>query len=277
VGGEGRAMPYQDRLSEQRVVAPWRWRRRVGLVLLEARLGPAALAFTSREGGVSAEPFQSLNLGGSVGDREESVAENRRRLLSALGLAEGQVRSVHQVHGARVLEATAQALAPASEADGLVTTVPGLALLLRFADCVPVFLAAAGRRPGVALAHAGWRGLAAGVVEAAVARLGRETGSEAQAMLAAIGPAIGPSYQVDEPVMAQLRARYGGVDRLRGQDGVLDMTGAVREALLGAGLLTSSILETSERTESPAFFSHRASGGRTGRMAGVVRLGGGWP
>ncbi len=269
---DGYAMTAGDKIRA------WRWRRRGGLVLLEAQLGPAILAFTSRAGGLSEPPFASLNLGAGLGDRDEAVAGNRRRLLAALGLREAQVRSVRQVHGSRIAVAGAEPWpGPAPDADGLVTTVAGVALLLRFADCVPVFLAASGERPGAAIAHAGWRGLAGGVVEAAIACLERESGVDASRMLAAIGPAIGPSYQVDEAVMTPLRERYRGVDRLRGEDGVLNMTGAVRQALVSAGIAPTRIVETVERTESPAFFSHRASGGRTGRMAGVIGLGAAWP
>lgn len=252
--------------------APWRWVRRRGMTLLEARLGPAALFFTSRAGGISAAPFDTLNLGAGLGDRDDDVAENRRRLFAALDLSEGQVRQARQVHGSAVVVAGPAPWAEPPAADGLVTSEPGLALLLRYADCVPVFLAASGPRPSAALAHAGWRGLADGVVGAAVAALCRQAGSEPGAVGAAIGPAIGSTYRVDEPVMARLRRRHAWADELRTEDGVLDMTGAVRRALRDAGVASGAIVETSERTESPAFFSHRASGGRTGRMAAVIRL-----
>lgn len=253
---------------------PWHWVRRRGLRLLEARLGPASLFFTSRVGGVSAAPFDTLNLGAGLGDRDDDVAENRRRLLAALDLSEGQVRHTRQVHGTAVVVAGTVPWTEPPAADGLVTSEPGLALLLRYADCVPVFLAAPGPRPTAALAHAGWRGLADGVVGAAVATLCREAGAGPGAVLAAIGPAIGTSYRVDEPVMARMRARHAWADALQADDGVFDMTGAVRRALDDAGVAAGQIVETSERTESPAFFSHRASGGRTGRMAAVIRLDG---
>jgi hypothetical protein len=258
-------------------IEPWRWQRREDLVFLAARLGPARLAFSSRAGGVSPAPFASLNLGGGLGDDDANVARNRERLLRGLGLGGRPVHGARQVHGAHAIVVGEGAPAVAPEADALVTRVPSAVLLLRFADCVPVFLAAPGPVAAVALAHAGWRGLAAGVVEAAVDALTRTAGASEASLVAAIGPAIGPSYEVDEPVMAALRGRYAQADRWWGADGVLDMTRGVREALLGRGLDRVHIVETAERTESPAFFSHRASGGRTGRMAGVIWLDDGCP
>lgn len=250
----------------------WRWRRRAGLVLLETVLGPAHLAFTSRQGGVSAPPFATLNLGLGLGDRDANVAENLGRLVAALGHA-GVVASARQVHGARVVRVGGASGQSVPDADGLVSTEPGVALLLRFADCVPVFLVAPGPRPAVALVHAGWRGLAAGVVEAGVGAVCEASGAQPSALLGAIGPAIGPSYEVDAPVLDALRARYAGAAAWWGEDRVLDMTRAVREALTLHGIERTHLVETTERTESPAFFSHRASGGRTGRMAAVIRLG----
>ncbi len=253
----------------------WRWVRRAGLALLEARVGPARAYFTSRVGGVSLPPFDSLNVGGGLGDREADVVENRRRLLLALELGEEAARSVRQVHGCEVWPVgPGPAPAEPPEADAMVTARADLALLMRYADCVPVYLAVVAPRPAVGLAHAGWRGLAAGVVEAAVSALCGEAGASPEAVVAAIGPSIGASYQVDETVMAKMRARYAWADGCQDASGVFDMTGAVRRALTDAGVASASIVETSERTESPAFFSHRASGGRTGRMAAVIRLDG---
>jgi len=255
------------------IVRGWRWRRRDGLALLEAAVGPYAFAFTSRAGGVSAAPFDSLNMGRSTGDRSDDVTENRRRLFDALGIDPGRVSMAHQVHGAdlaRVDTPTGGLVASdPPRVDALLTTRDDIALMLQYADCVPVFLAHPGGR-GVALAHAGWRGLAAGVVGVAVGALAATAGDAPGAIWAAVAPCIGPSYQVDEAVMVPMRARFAWADAYRGPDGVLDMAGAVHAALVEAGVRPQQILTTGERTESPAFFSHRVSGGRTGRMAGVA-------
>jgi YfiH family protein len=255
-------------------VTPWRWRRRGPLTLLEARIGPVLLAFTSRAGGVSLPPYDSLNLGLGVGDAPERVAENRRRLLEALGLVGERVATAEQVHGraVAVVRASDPPAAAAPRVDALVAPDGDVALMLRFADCVPVFLVAP-RAGAFALVHAGWRGLAAGVIEAGASALVRAAELETSDLWAAIGPSIGPSYRVDEAVMAPLRERHPWADRYRGADGVLDLAGACRHALADLGIADERVLATSERTESPAFFSHRASGGRTGRMAAVVRAG----
>lgn len=261
------------------VIEPWRWRRRGGLVLLDARIGPARLHFTSRFGGVSDAPFDSLNLGRSVPDRPENVTENRRRLFEALQMDPQRVALAQLVHGAQAAVVGRAGLAPRGglrpadgpTVDALVTDDPSVSLMMTFADCVPVFLVAPAA-PACALAHAGWRGLAAGVLATATAALGRTAGTGPDGIWAAIGPCIGPSYQVDEPVMQRMRARYAWADRLQNTEGVFDMAGASRAALLEAGIAADRIVMTVERTESPAFFSHRSEHGRTGRMAGLVGL-----
>ena len=155
-------------------------------------------AVTLRAGGVSAGPYASLNLASHVGDAPEAVAENRRRLRAALALP-GEPLWLSQVHGTQLLDADghgAEAASAPPEADAAVALRPGRVLAVLVADCLPVLLA---RRDGsgIAIAHAGWRGLAAGVVEAAVAAL-RSAPSQ---LCAWLGPAIGPAhFEVGEEV-----------------------------------------------------------------------------
>lgn len=262
------------------IVVPWHWRRRGGLIVLEGRIGAATMHFTSRAGGVSPAPFDSLNLGRSVPDRADNVNENRRRLFDALAVDPGSVAMAQLVHGAEVAIVGGPAgrrleggLRPAHapSVDALVTADRGAVLMMTYADCVPIFLVAPGR-PACALAHAGWRGLAAGVVGAAVEALARLAEVAPGQLWAAVGPCIGPTYEVDAPVMDRMRLRHPWADRMQDAGGVFDMAGGCVEALADAGLKRERILVTAERTESPAFFSHRASHGRTGRMAGLLRL-----
>lgn len=158
---------------------------------------------TLRAGGVSAGPFGladgtagGLNLGEHVGDDPAAVRENRERLQRLLP---GPVRWLSQVHGVSVHDADGPAPAAAPQADAAVATTPGTVLAVMTADCLPILLADA-RGRGVAVAHAGWRGLAAGVAEAAVDALRARVGDDAPVQ-AWLGPAIGPTaFEVGDEV-----------------------------------------------------------------------------
>jgi len=172
--------------------------------------GPYRVAFTTRSGGVSSGPFASLNLG-SRDDDAGAIAENRRLACASLGLDPARLALNRQVHGATVNRARPGVSGELG--DGLWTDEPELPLLALAADCVPIAIAVTRGRPALAVVHAGWRGLAAGVVEAAVAALGA---GQAAAM---VGPAIGPCcYEVGEEVSARFDA-----DLTRA--GVLDLWG----------------------------------------------------
>ncbi len=158
---------------------------------------------TTRRGGVSRGVHASLNLGDHVGDDPAAVAENRRRLAHALGLATAPCW-LRQVHGTAVADAGGAGLLP--QADAMVASMPSAACVVLTADCLPVlFCDAAGSR--VAAAHAGWRGLAAGVLEATVAAL-VASGVQAGDLLAWIGPAIGKAaYEVGDEVRVEFSLR----------------------------------------------------------------------
>ncbi len=230
-------------------------------------------AVITRLGGVSRPPFATLNLGHTVGDALESVEENHRRLLSTLGLHQNQVVSPYQVHSNHVRwVGQAHAGTVQSHTDGLLTTTPGLALLFRFADCVPILLFDPVRR-AVGLVHAGWRGAANRVVLAAVAAL-EQAGSRPADLWAGIGPAIGPCcYQVG-PEVAQAVAQVSPIPVVERRNGslYLDLPGAVRAQLMAAGVerVESASICTACRTDE--WFSHRAEKGRTGRFGVLVML-----
>jgi len=231
------------------------WRERDGVRWLEADLGGARAAFSTRIGGVSEAPFDQLNLGILTDDDPEAVAENRRRLAASLGLEPKQVVFALQVHGTRLIHHPCSESLP--EADGHVVTEPRLAPMVLAADCLPVALYGPS---GLAMVHGGWRGLAGGIVGAAAEAV--------EATAAAVGPGIGPCcYEVGEEVL----------DAFTDLDGVaagrmLDLPEVARRRLAEAGVerIESAGLCTS--CERELFFSHRRDDGRTGRQAGIAWL-----
>jgi YfiH family protein len=233
-------------------------------------------AAVTRLGGVSQGDYATLNLGHTVGDDLDAVGENHRRLFTALGLERKQSVSPYQVHSANVtLVGRGHRGTVQPETDGLITLTPGVALLFRFADCVPVLMFDLQRR-ALALVHAGWRGAARGVVAAAVDAFVRHAGSEPGDLWAGIGPAIGPCcYEVGpEVVEAVQRASANGNRLAEKRDGALylDLPGAVAAQLRASGVsrVEPSHLCTACRTDE--WFSHRAERGRTGRFGMLAML-----
>ncbi len=227
---------------------------------------PYRVAFSTRLGGISEGPYESLNLGVLTGDDPARVVENRRRLCAAVAAEPEKATMALQVHGARVTEARPLGVVapgtPYERCDGLWSDRAGQAMLLLTADCLPVALARAGGKPRLVLLHVGWRGLLAGIVEAGVAALAN--GGEATA---AIGPGIGPCcYDVGEEVARPFRAGYGA-DVVHGRR--LDLRAAAARALAAAGCDSIDILPLCTSCQRDLFFSHRRDRGRTGRQ-GVV-------
>ncbi len=236
-------------------------------ILRSALLGAFPHGFTTRPGGVSPAPWDSLNLGGAVGDAAERVAENWRRLESATGLGFARVR---QVHGARVVRADAPC-APAEEADAVVSLRPGVAACVSVADCVPVLIADP-ESGAVAAAHCGWRGTLARAAAEGVRALAREAGAPPDRLLAAIGPSIGPCcYEVSADLAERFRAELGPVVRGDGAPR-LDLWAANRRVLEEAGLRPERIdvLGRCSACERDLFFSHRRDAGRTGRQMAFI-------
>jgi len=229
-------------------------------------------AVSTRLGGVSPAPFDTLNLGLSAGDEPRNVEENRRRLADALGACPSELRSCHQVHGARMVRVEDQSADELrrEHADVLLTNRRDRWLSLRFADCVPI-LAYDRRVRALALAHAGWRGTLAGAAGAAVRGLTDAFGSRPQDLLAAIGPSIGPCcYEVGDETAEQFLGRPRGVGRRPGGKTVLDLWALNADALSDAGVPVEQIevARVCTRCHADEFFSHRAAGGgRSGRFA----------
>lgn len=232
--------------------------------------GPYEVAFSTRLGGVSEGPFESLNLGLLTDDEAERVLENRRRLCDAVGASAERASMPWQVHGADVLRADARGIAtPRADnprCDGLWTDTPGEAVLALAADCLPIAIVRAGesRPPAVAILHAGRRGLLAGIAAAGARALG------GGALAAIVGPSIGPCcYEVGEEVAGPYRKAFGE-DVVRGRN--LDLWTAAERALRAAGVDQVERLDECTSCRPELYFSHRRDDGRTGRQGVIARV-----
>ena len=210
------------------------------------------VAFTTRVGGVSEGVYESLNLTTGTGDDPERVAENRRRACEALGLDASRLSFNRQVHSPTVHRAGRRG----EPGDGLWSDEPGLPMLAFAADCLPIAIARRDGERRLAVVHAGWRGLAEGVVAAAVAAVGGETA-------AAVGPAVGPCcYEVGEDVSSLFDEDLTVGRRL-------DLWTAAERALRSAGVAAVERLDLCTRCHPELFFSHRRSGRGRG-VQGVI-------
>ena len=225
----------------------------------DARSRGVLVAFAGRVGGSSAPPYDSLNLAMTVGDDESSVVANRARAASALGFAPADLVLARQVHGCGVAIAGPAHSGVVGEADVLVSRTPGKVIAILTADCVPVILEGAG---AVAVAHAGWRGLVGGAIEAAVAELGTVE-------RAWVGPSIHACcYQVGPEVIQAFRDAGLPV----ADEDHVDPGRAAVVALHRAGI--TEVDSTTDCTScTPGYFSFRRDGvtGRQGAFAGLLR------
>jgi YfiH family protein len=224
---------------------------------------PCEVVFTTRVGGVSDGPYASLNLGRKTGDDVERVDENRRRACAEIGAGEERLALNYQIHSALVHRARPGARG--EPGDGLWTDEPDLPVLAMSADCLPIALARAnGRAPAVAVIHAGWRGLLAGIVESAVSALGGGM------LAAAVGPAIGPCcYEVRDDVAQPFRARFG---RAIVNGGRLDLWRAAEDALREAGVSEVHRFDLCTACHPELFFSHRRDGKPRGVQGVLARV-----
>jgi YfiH family protein len=239
------------------------------------RIPGVAHALFTRRGGVSKPPFATLNLGHSVGDDLDAVRINHQRLLASVDLPPEDVVTAGLVHGARVAVVGARDRGQVCfDTDALVTADPSVVLLLRFADCVPVLFCDR-RRGVVGLAHAGWRGIPAGVVPATVDCMVANLGSDPADVWAGVGPSIGPCcYEIGPAVVEQVGAVVNGRNPFRPvNDRVhLDLWDAVRIQLEEAGVGEVEVAHLCTSCHTNDWFSHRAEKGRTGRFGVVISL-----
>ncbi len=244
---------------------------------VRSSLLPVPHGFATRAGGVSEGAYASLNLGFAVGDLRERVEENHRRLAGAVGAALDALHTVKQVHGDRVVEVGAgegsgTLRPPAGEADALWTERPEHWVAVGTADCVPILLVdPEGRR--VAAIHSGWRGTDARIVARAVESLVAR-GSRPERLLAAVGPCIQRCcYVVSEELGERFTGGFGSeVVARAGGEVKLDLSRAVRDTLLGAGLKAAhvDVLPDCTACDGSRFFSHRRDAGHTGRHLNFV-------
>lgn len=222
-------------------------------------------AVFGRVGGVSISPWESLNVGHKVGDDPQAVAENHRIIYETLGLADNRVVTCQQIHGDRVVAVRAGDGGRTFDAtDGLVCDVPDLALMMRFADCVPVLLYVPSRS-AIGLAHAGWRGTVAKVVTKTAQAIIERYGCRPDDMLAAIGPSIGPCcYEVGEEVVALARDAFPDAGVLTERNGrhYFDLWLANAWQLRQLGVHAIEVAGVCTACHSDTFYSHRKSGHR---------------
>jgi len=220
--------------------------------------GAYVVAFSTRRGGVSEGPYESLNVGRLTDDDPERVAENRRRLCAEVGADPDRLAMNRQVHAATVNRA--EAGRRGKPGDGLWTDESGLPMLKLTADCLPVALARTNGQPGLALLHVGRLGLPEGIVAAGVAALGGR-------LAAVVGPGIGPCcYEVGPEIRDDYRRRFGP-SVLRGRN--LDLWTATEGALREVGVESIERTDLCTACHPELFFSHRRDAGRTGRQ-GVI-------
>lgn len=265
-----RALPTRNGAATSGVAGPGAY-----LTVPALRSAGIRVAFTTRHGGVSEAPFSSLNLSFDSGDDAGRVRANRARALAAVGAGPETWTSARQVHGAGVTRVgrgdRGAGVEPGSsipQVDALWTAEPGVTLVVRTADCVPILLADPSR-PAIAVVHAGWRGAVAGVIGETIAAMGN-----AGSIIASIGPAIGPCcYEVGDEVAQAGRDAFGDavVRTAPGGTTHLDLWRAAAIALHRAGVRDVRPALLCTRCEPHRFYSHR--GGDTGRQGLLATIG----
>jgi len=235
-------------------------------------------AIFTRHGGVSPEPWSSLNVGGTVGDDLSRVKENRLRCFHALGRAPESIFDVWQVHSADVV--CARAPRPDGEslrqADIILTDTYEVTLYMRFADCVPILLH--DRRNGIiGIAHAGWMGTLRDVATAAIDAMRRQYGSNPADIIAGIGPSIGPDhYEIGADVILQVMQKFADESEsvLKSHNGKIhfDLWKTNQLLLERAGVGQIEVAGICTACHTDDWFSHRAEKGRTGRFGALLSL-----
>ncbi|HEX3358949.1 MAG TPA: peptidoglycan editing factor PgeF [Tepidisphaeraceae bacterium] len=236
-------------------------------------------AFSTRIGGVSPPPFDSMNLGNpggcAVQDDDHHIAQNYRLLQSAIGCADHTRLWVHQVHGGNVAGAMrGETFENGIKADAIVSNDPAKLLAVRVADCVPVLIAGSDGAI-VAAVHAGWRGVIAGVVTNAINKM-IAAGARTESLVVAVGPGISENvFEIGPEVIDEFQRVFGSdapTRRTADGKGRVDLQRAITIQLNRAGVLSSQIDATDRCTfrDQAEFFSHRRDRGITGRMAALI-------
>ena len=235
-------------------------------------------AFFTRNGGVSPEPWNTLNQGGGLGDSKENVIENRKRSFNAIGRSVESIYDVWQVHSADIV--VAETPRPLNmehiKADAIVTTNPDVTLFMRFADCVPIMIYGKNKKV-VAIVHAGWQGTVKKIAEKTVSFLNDKFGMEPDSMVAGIGPSIGPCHyeigdEVQNAVQSAFPEDWKDLIDYRNSSVFLDLWKANQMQLEKMGVESIEIAKVCTACHTDTWFSHRQEKGKTGRFGAAIHL-----
>lgn len=232
--------------------------------------------FLGRTGGKSVGPYSGLNLSYRSGDDPKIVSENVCDMKLAVGIHDGRIVTMKQVHGDKVLEVADKKIKEAGECDAMITAQPGIFLGVLTADCVPILLVAP-KQKKVAAVHAGWRGTVAGIAAKAVAEFAARYDVAPNDIEAALGPAIGRCcYEVGDEVTQQMVQGWGAaaeayIDRSAAKPH-LDLRALNGAILEGAGVPSNQIFEVGPCTSCSGeqFYSYRRARGETGRQMSFI-------
>jgi polyphenol oxidase len=235
-------------------------------------------AVFTRQGGVSPRPWDSLNVGGSIGDDINHVRENRIRSFKALGRVPESIHDVWQVHSADVIFADKPRPLDTDyqKADIILTDNPQVTLFMRFADCTPILLYDP-KKQVVGIVHSGWLGTVRGAARVAVQAIQERYASNPADILAAIGPAIGPDhYEVGEDVILQVQDAFGAdaesLLEKHGESIHFNLWKANQVLLEGAGVQQIETAGICTACHTNDWFSHRGEKGKTGRFGAMIAL-----
>ena len=225
--------------------------------------------FTTRSGGVSRPPYDSLNLGFNTSDDQVSVSENWQRLTAFLGVDPSNVARMNQVHGVHVRNIDSGGVYP--DTDGIITGTPGLLMCVMVADCTPLLLYDPGHHTAAAL-HCGWRPLTGGIVERAIHAMTGKFGADPEMLLAATGPSAGSCcYEIGQDVADRLHP-----ETIIHRDGRLfgDLRAEIALRLTALSVNPANIDNNSDCSihMNSLYFSHRRDGSSSGRSAGYIML-----
>lgn len=235
-------------------------------------------AVFTRKGGVSPQPWASLNLGGTVGDCRENVIENRQRIFNALGIEVSSIFDVWQVHSDRVIftEKSRPLDQPHEKGDAIITKNPDVTLFMRFADCVPILLYDPVQRV-IGLIHAGWMGTVQKITSKTVRFMVEKLHCKADNLLAGIGPSIGVDhYIVKDDVALKVKEAFGELASqvLYSNNGSIhfDLWTANKILLREVGVKSIEVSNQCTACDLERWYSHRAERGTTGRFAALIKL-----
>ena len=235
-------------------------------------------AVFTRQGGISPSPWESLNFGASVGDDLKRVWQNRESAIAALGIKSNSVYDVYQVHSTEVV-LTDRPLAPNEphiRADAIMTNKPNVTLMMRFADCVPIFLFDPINRV-IGISHAGWIGTINKIAGKTVQKMRHYFGTKPNNIHAAIGPSIGPDhYVVGKEVIEKVELSFGDMaDQViinNQSKSYFNLWQANHMVLTEAGVNNIEIAGICTNCNLDDWYSHRGEHGKTGRFGAVIGL-----